>query len=78
MMTPRITIRDKGDADVILEALYVYAKHRMAELGQEAKRIPSDQFSLTLDAMTEVQKLHGLIEAIGQGILPADDDNSGE
>jgi hypothetical protein len=78
MMTPRITIQHKIDADLIMDALLCYARVRMQELGVEARQNPGQAFALSLQLTAELDQLHELVTVLAEGTMPEDDTTEDE
>jgi len=74
-MTPRITVRDYPDADVIRKALQFYLAERKRLFHQAAATADTEQtLRLSIDYEGDKEYVCGLLRAVGDGTMKAQTD----
>lgn len=78
-MTPRITIRESTDADVIRQALAWYLDVRKRQYHRAAATADvAETLQLSISYETDKEFVCGLLRAVGDGTMVAQPDNGTE
>lgn len=72
-MIPRITIRERGDAEILLSALQLHSQARITEYTVLSRQSGADQWDLTAQAVEEMTNILGLIQELKDGLMPEDE-----
>jgi hypothetical protein len=74
-MTPRITVRDEADAQILLFALPTYMELRIQQNTLASRQPGADQYALSMELIEETRRVCALIEDIGNEVSAILDDS---
>jgi hypothetical protein len=71
VMTPRITIRDWEDGEIIKTAILLMGRQVQSDYARAASSPGADQFALTVEMNKRIGELMQLIRDVGDGTIGA-------